>query len=255
MNTNSGLLDSPTSEYWPKALLGGVALGGAFRAGKALYDMLLRKPEASSIIEADEKYEQPGVVEIPVEVSPEEEAELNKRGIKVGSSIVDTLGNSALLTGAGLGGWWLVNRIVNDFRKREAASQLELSKRRVKNLLEGNPDPEDIKVAEVMQQKFAESSIGNVWNSASKLVSDTASTISEKAVNALVPRTAVAALGVFGVLSALAAYNRTRQSNTLVQKGKAIKDLLKSRPTLTSQVVLRPVRRKPVQTQPTESLE
>lgn len=234
----------------------GLGLGVGARLARWGYDIAnksgTRAPVKLSPVESS-------AVEVPVDVSEEEAEELRKKGVKVkqaADNVLDTAVQGTLGTLSTVGGWSLVDSILDSKRKAKAQKSLERSRQRVQALINGQPDPADaglgraLKVAEdayienvgisemgyhVVQVKTAAFSIDDVIPS---IVGRGASTIGEVLKPLGIP------LGIAGTLVAMKAYNANKDENKYRAKAKAMRDYLNNVGAETPTAVMVPVLRK-----------
>lgn len=263
MDKNASLFDfswTGSGKYVPHVALGALALGAGGRLIKSMADSARgRTDQAPEKIEAVEN----DTSSIPFEVTPEEAEELERRGVKVkrlmgktaatwldvihprtalarafspsaqkpSASFPRAIGYGALVTGMGIGGWALADKIIDKMRENAVKSDIELVESRIKKVLDDEPEDQDLPVH--AQMKAAEDAYfsggmqkvaitGPVWN-------------------------ALAALGLFaggaGVLAGLGGYARSREASKPGQKAKQLKRLFRSRKADTANLRAVPVLR------------
>lgn len=233
--------------FWEAApFVGGGALllGGGARVTKGLLD-LVRRTDPESSPENIEPTEEP-IVEMPVSVSPEEAAELRRRGINVKKAAdflqrfsvgpTGALALGALGTGAVMGGWTIADKLIDNYRKTKAEAKREAIKRRIQGLLNDSPLSEDLdlhaqmKAAEVMHfEKVA------------------GFTVEHHVVNPL-----AALLGGGMLLAGIRAYNQASVSGDESAKVKMLKSYLKKQKTSPPLVTAVPVEAAPEAGSPAE---
>ena len=160
---DSGPLDwTSTWSYVPHAVLGGLAVGAGGRLAKNLYDLASSDPTQPRTVF------RPGraaVSNVPIEVTPEEAEELERRGIKVRKVLAKrasdaspwkAMGYGALGTAATLGGWKLTDMVIDSLRRRQAKKEVNRVKDRIRRLMEGNPLEEDVTVYRKMKTASAQ---------------------------------------------------------------------------------------------------
>lgn len=223
------------SSFWEAApFVGGGALllGGGARVAKGILDLARRTDPESSPANI-EPTEEP-IVEMPVRVTPEEAAELRRRGIQVkkadflqdfdvGPTGAFALG--ALGTGAVMGGWTLADKLIDDYRKSKAEAKRDVIKRRIKGLLDDSPLEDDIDLHANM--KAAESL---------HFEKDASFSIPHHVVNPL-----AALLGGGMLLAGVRAYNQASVSGDESAKVRMLKSYLKKQKTTAPLVTAVPV--------------
>lgn len=132
--------------------IAGVAggLGVGARLTKHLIDTFRDRAESADA--AKVKRVRP-VANVPVEVSPEEAAEMEAKGVKVrrimkqawaGEEAAKGLGAGLLTVGAAGGAYMGADKLINYFKDRAAKAKLEKARNRVAGLLSDEPGIEDI---------------------------------------------------------------------------------------------------------------
>lgn len=154
MNKTSALADNIAN--LPLMVGGGLAVGAGARLAKNLLQ-LIRDDEG---VAAETNHLTPAVTGIPIKLSPEEAAEAERRGIKVRGA-VKTAGplNAAMLgfagTGAALGGWALVDKLILNRQKAAAKERVDALRNRLKSVLNDDPSLDDAPLHLQMKQAEA----------------------------------------------------------------------------------------------------
>lgn len=169
------------------------------------------------------------VAKVPVEVSDEEAAQLERQGVrvrKVGSFLADA-GLGALGAGTAALAWKGSNKLLSALRQSSARERLERERKRVQMLLEGNPQPEDANAAEAMKVAYELHKRAFLTD-----------------ILDAFPQGTGTVLGVGGVLAGMAAYNRAGHDNRYDDQLKEIRRSIHEGEASAPQLVLEPVARK-----------
>jgi len=214
-----------------------LALGAGLRSAKNMVTSLVKDDTEVK----EDKASMP-VTNLPLRVSPEEAEELERQGIKVKKVLkkraalrktADLPESMAVGVGglaSALGGWYLTDQLITSYRKRQAKQRLEQTRKRIRGLLEENPDVGDQPLFN--QMKTAEEKFFKKADLASFLA-DT--------VSGGIPSWFAGSLGIATGISALSAYHASNERNKLVSKLKAIKRMMRSRPVEPPVVGLDPI--------------
>lgn len=245
MDKQAGLFDfTGSAGYLPHVVAGGAALGASGRLVKNLADLLRGSPSSGGFSVPKLR---PAIADIPVEVTEEEAEELRKRGIKVKRMMAKRaavspnfwggIGYGALGAGSMLGGWALLDKIIDSARKRAIKGDISRVQRRIENILEDRPENEDEKTHAYM--KAAEDFYF------SKIAHDP----EELRKEALFPDIGFGTqmggalgltIGAGGLLSALAAYNKAKGESKYQQQSAQLARALKRRRAAVPSAALSP---------------
>lgn len=229
--------------YIPHVALGSLALGAGGRLARNLVD-LSRGGDKRLRAPAMER----ATASIPIEVTPEEAEELRRKGLKVRKvlktaqydpSILHSIGYGALGAGAGMGGWALADKFLDSMRKRQAEKRRDRVRQRIERLLSGEPDDQDLQIAD--QMKVAEEQLLSGQ--------DPADLLKEAGVKDWLSLGGMA-LGAGGLVSLLSGYRKGRESSKARAKAQALRRLLRERPVAPPAAAVDPYvvdRAKPVE--------
>ena len=219
-------------DFWnsaPKALIGGLAVGGGAMAIKNLINTL-RNP-------SDRDQDIPKVVapvtKVPVELTEEEMAELKRREAKVAAdtSFLNSIGLGALATGGALAGWHGVGALLARYRKDEAEDRLRRTKERLAKVMADNPEVPDVPLH--AQMKAAE----DRYFAKQSSVVDGAVNLFDR----VMPTPLGALLGGGAVLAGVHGVRQFLEGSKEDQKRKKIQEMLGALRTQTPVVVMDPV--------------
>lgn len=224
------------SDFLPQAAAwtaGGVGLGLGARLIKHLAD-ISRDRDVNSIAKIPSSVS--SVAGVPVSVTPEEAAELERKGIKVKRQVkkaegfVPGLAAGALGAGAAYGGWKVLDSVFDKKRKETSQKRLEKARKRVQALLDGTPEQQDIKIAAAMEaaEDFYFGKQADLTN-----------TLLDSLGSAVAP--VAPALGILGVMGGLAAYHRAKDSSKHERAAKALKKQYLGAKATPAQLSMEPV--------------
>ena len=232
----------------PAALLGSLAVGTGGRLVKNLFDLLRGRDGATTLPRPRSQ-----VTELPVEVSEEEAEELRRKGVQVRRKLAATatppvtpdkvkvvngtpswLGAFALgggTTAAGMGGWYLADKVIDSLRRRAAQSDTDRVRQRIQRVLEDEPEEEDARLYGSM--KAAEDAHFSTPVGQQK----TALGLSD--LGWILP----AAVGSGLTFNALAGFNDAERQSPYAARAGAIKSFLRNRVAGSPQISMVPVLR------------
>jgi hypothetical protein len=205
------------SDVLGAALIGG-GVGAGARGIKQLYDIYRKKdlpPTLPAIPNASAK--------LPVEVSPDEAAELERGGVQVkhaDSGLAGGFLQGLTVMPAAYLGWQGMDSLFGQQRKALAQKRLQRAQDRLSGLMADNPLPQDapihgaMKVAEAEHLKQAATGLG--WYLG-------------------------APLGLSAGLLGVSAYNEARQNDRYRKGVSAIRDYLQRQATTPAEAELEPV--------------
>ncbi len=222
----------------PSTVVGGAAIGGLLGLGarglRHVFDITRNRDESGGV---DIPAQTPAAVKMPVEVSPEEAAELEAKGVHVKHKLagfVNQLATGVAGTLAGYGGWRLADKHFDELRKRKAQQALDATRNRVQALLSNQPMAGDEALHATM--KAAEDTLLKEAGFADML-SRLGVGAADSGIGALgigIP------VGIGGTLLGLSAFNEAKK-NKYEQKEKALKGYFERQQTQPPQAELEPV--------------
>ncbi len=220
----------PASDILKAALIGGgVGLGA--RGLKQVSD-LWQERDVKSPVNLP-RLPSPNV-RLPVRVSPEEAAELERQGLTVrrvkrASDFINNLGMAAVGAGAAYGGWKLLDGPLDEDRKALATAKLKATRRRVEMLLNDQPQHPDLALHGYM--KAAEDVYLKTAGFGSDLFMHSLDLFSPLAIP----------LGLAGVALGAGAYNDAQSANKNEQAIRALKSHYTHQSVSPSRAELEPV--------------
>lgn len=229
----------------PVAALGGLALGGGARLGKNLLD-LLRRPPTSGVVNIRRGLS--NVSKVPIEVTPEQAEKLRRKGIKVKEVMSKAaavkvspnfwggMGLGALGTGAAVGGWNVVDWLVDKTRKAAIESDIENVRQRIQRVIDDEPEEEDERTHAYM--KAAEDKFFSMKDEQQEMLKE-ADVIDF--IGNLIPWQLGPLLGGAAVVTGLAGYQQAKQHSGSLSRAKRLKRLLASRKARAPMAAMEPV--------------
>jgi hypothetical protein len=243
----SAALDS-FAKALPYVALTAGGVGALGRIGKGVLDVIRRDdPEAGPVSMPEMAVP---VSKTRLEVTPEEAAELRRKGIKVKKVIkkatldvghISNVGLGAAGAAALLGAWHGTDALIDKIRKSKAKKELEDTKKKIVRVLNDNPESEDelalhgmMKAAEDIYFAPALHKLAEV-KEASTFVNDITG------ANNPILRGLGIGIGGTAVLAAVAAYRNATAKSRFLAKAKGLKNLLKNKAVETPVASIEPV--------------
>lgn len=214
--------------HWSKApsgLAAAALLGGSIGVGARLIKQLLdeRKRKVQKLPSTETR--------LPVEISPEEALELERKGVDVKLAEVSSFSGGvvrgALGVGAGVGMYKLVDHLLHRARQKELRSDIDRLQQRIQATLEDRPEEEDQglhRAMKIAEEQYFSKKAGPIFNF----------------LDSQIPSPLGALAGGAGLLALLSSFKRVGGENVHAQRVSELRRMLATTPG-PSRLALEPV--------------
>lgn len=186
-------------------------------------------------------------IKVPVEVTPEEAAQLQQHGVQLKKKLAGFVNNVAMGvagTAGALGGWQALDSFLENRRRNRVKGELESTRQRVQKLLEDNPAQPDLALHATMKAAedlwFEKEALDLSGYTLSNMIGSAASKALQGADTALGTPYLGVPMGIFGTLAALSAYRESRK-NKYDQAAGAVRGFYQRQKEQVPQAELEPV--------------